>query len=156
MQRRLAQAAMRTSYWIIVTGVLVIAAVADPILGFLGADISFVTRDFWLILALGGLAERYGAMHLQLYSTTNHILWHWINGATGLIFIAVVVAFYPVVTQYAFPIAYCVSNIGFYSWYSARLSYSALGISGRQFELSAIAGPLTTFFLGAALLLFLS
>ena len=34
-----------------------------------------------------GIAERVGALHIQLYSMTNHIVWHIANGVTGILLI---------------------------------------------------------------------
>lgn len=36
-------------------------------------------------MGLAALVERIGTLHLQLYTTTNHIVWHVANGVTGII-----------------------------------------------------------------------
>ncbi|MCG8370660.1 MAG: hypothetical protein MJA32_09140, partial [Proteobacteria bacterium] len=138
---RLAQRSMWATYWLLVIGFIAVSVLAGPFLAYFEADVEFVATDFWLLLAFGGLVERYGAMHLQFYSTTNHILWHWANGIAGILYILVVLTSFPVFGHYAFPIAYCCGNLGFYSWFSARLSYRSVGISMRDFERSAVALP---------------
>jgi hypothetical protein len=147
-QRRVAKSAMRLSYWVIVLGLVVTPIAIGPLLQLLNSETRFVNENVWLLLAGGAIMERYGAMHLQLYSTTNHILWHWINGITGLIFISFSVGTYSFLQEYSFPAAFFLSNIGFYGWYSARLSYGALNVSLWQFERDTLALPIVVFVAG--------
>jgi uncharacterized membrane protein YdcZ (DUF606 family) len=54
------------------------------LLNFIGSQVEFPSRGLLLLLILGFAIERFSAMHMQLYSLTNHIIWHKINGMTGL------------------------------------------------------------------------
>ncbi len=123
---RFARNSMGLTYLLIFTGALVIAATSDAILNFIGSDVSFVPNKIWFILLLSILVERYGAMHIQLYSISNKIIWHIANGISGLIFIAVFFLGFEGYGYMAFIFAMLASNIGFYSWYSANHSYKIL------------------------------
>ena len=108
----------------------------------LHSNASFVSPSLWMILGLAIFAERYGAMHLQLYSTTNHIVWHVANGVTGIIFLIASLALVGLIGVYAFPISMFISNIGFYAWYSAGFSYRAYDLHFWSFERSTMIRPL--------------
>ena len=61
--------------------------IADILLKLIDSNIMFVSPLLWIIMGCVFFAERYGAMHLQLYSITNHIIWHFVNSISGLIYI---------------------------------------------------------------------
>lgn len=138
---RLAQGRMRLGYWVLVGGTLAVDLLAQPAMDLIGSQIQFVSSGLWALLMLAIFVERFGAMHLQLYSTTNHILWHWINGISGALFIVMTVGLYPSLEVYAFPAALLISNLTFYSWYSAKLSYSAMPMAPWQFERTVVPAP---------------
>jgi hypothetical protein len=100
-------------------------------------------------------AERYGAMHIQLYSTTNHIIWHIANGVSGVIYLVVALVLFKQIGVYAFPVGTLAGYLGFYCWYSAMHSYGAFDLKFWEFERSAMLIPLLVMviYLGAALLL---
>ena len=91
-------------------------------------------------MALAFFAERFGAMHLQLYSLTNHIVWHIANGVTGLLMIAIAWLIYPRLGAYAFPLAMLLAYIGFYCVYSASHTRKAFALQLLRFE-SRTAAP---------------
>jgi len=66
-------------------------------------------------------------MHLQLYSTTNHIVWHISNGITGALFMACANSASGL-EWYAFGTAYIAAYLLFYVPYNVRLSYQACGL----------------------------
>ena len=87
----------------------------------------------WIML-LAFYAERVGAMHLQIHSLSNHIIWHIANGLSGVILIICSYVLYPIVGALAFALAILVAYAGFYSWYSARFSYKVLETKAWAFE----------------------
>jgi VIT1/CCC1 family predicted Fe2+/Mn2+ transporter len=97
------------------------------------------------LLGVGYFAERYGAMHLQLYSITNHIVWHTVTAWTGSIFL--IVSFLLIKTQgyLAFPIAKIVAYLGFYSWYCAKYSYKKFSINFLRYESQVLMMPVIVF-----------
>jgi O-antigen/teichoic acid export membrane protein len=141
-QIQVAQVGMKRSYWTYILGFISVGLFADPLLHMLHSNASFVSPSLWMILGLAIFAERYGAMHLQLYSTTNHIVWHVANGVTGIIFLIASLVLVGLIGVYAFPISMFISNIGFYAWYSAGFSYRAYDLHFWSFERSTMILPL--------------
>ena len=135
-QLLLAQRGMRIAYWVFVAGVLAVALLAEPLLHAIGSRTGFVPAGVWSLLALGFFAERFGAMHLQLYSLTNRIVWHIANGVTGLVMITLAAAGYARLGAYAFPVAMLVANTGFYCVYSASRTRTAFKLRLLRFESS--------------------
>ena len=141
-QVRMARRGMTLSYWTYVAGFVGIGLFAGVLLEAAGSRTSFVDPKLWSLLGLAMFAERYGAMHLNLYSTTNHIISHVANGIAGLVFVAVSALLVPVVGVYAFPAGLLAGNVGFYAWYSALHSYRAFNLRFWSFERSTLVPPL--------------
>jgi len=137
----LAKREMRLSYWCYVAAFIGLGFVGGPILRFIGSNADFPTSLLWSLLGLTFFVERYGAMHLQLYSITNHIIWHIANGIAGLIFIIVSLMLFKQIDVYAFPLGLLVAYLGFYSWYSAKHSYNIFKLDFISFEKSTMAVP---------------
>lgn len=133
-QLRIAQRGMRLAYWVFVAGALIVAVTAAPALAALGSRTPFVSPGVWALLAMALFAERFGAMHLQLYSLTNHIVWHIANGVTGVLMIVVAALAYHRLGELAFPAAMLVSYAGFYCFYSAAHTRAAFNLSLLRFE----------------------
>ena len=141
-QVRMARRGMTVSYWTYVAGFVGIGLFADVLLQTTGSRTSFVDPNLWCLLGLAMFAERYGAMHLDLYSTTNHIISHVANGVAGLVFVAVSALLVPAVGVYAFPAGLLAGNVGFYAWYSVLHSYRAFNLRFWSFERSTMLPPL--------------
>lgn len=140
-QLKLARKGMAWSYWSFVVVFVALGLWAEPLLTAIGSNAGFVPPSLWLLLGLGFFAERYGAMHLQLFSTTNVINWHVVAGTSGLIYTVMAVAMFHVAGLYAFPLAMLAGQLGFYSWYSARCSYREFGLRFWSFERRAAVPP---------------
>lgn len=138
----LAKRGMGLSYWCYVAGFIGLGVAGEPLLKFIGSNADFPTLLLWLLLGLAFFVERYGAMHLQLYSITNHIIWHIANGIAGFIYILVCFMTFKIVDVYAFPLGLIAGYLGFYSWYSAIHSYRAFKLNFITFEKSTIFVPL--------------
>lgn len=115
---------------------------ADWLLELIGSNVEFPSSLIWCLLGLGIFFERYGAMHIQLYSTSNHIIWHIANGIGGIIMIIFSVVLFPLVDVLAFPIAILAGYLGFYSWYAAIHSYREFKLSFWSFEKNVMIVPL--------------
>ena len=131
----LAQRGMRFSHWIYVSGVLFVALAADRALMAINSQTPFVTQEIWALIALAFFLERFGAMHLQLYTLTNHVVWHIANGVTGIVMVCLAFWAYPQWGERALPLAMLAAYGSFYCVYSARLSSKALGLRLAAFEL---------------------
>lgn len=145
LQQNLAAQGMRWSFWTLVAGIIGVGLFANPILRNIGAHIDFIDSKLWALLGFGLFLERYGAMHLQLYSITNHIIWHVANGITGLIYVSCVLSGYRFFGLYVFPIAQIMSNLIFYCWFSAKHSYKAFKLNFNTFEIKTSLAPLIVF-----------
>jgi len=151
-QVRLAQRGMSLAYWAYVAGFVGLGFLAQPLLTLIGSNAKFATPLLWSLMGIGFFIERYGAMHIQLYSTTNHIIWHTANGVSGIICILVSLVLFNQVGVYAFPIAVIVGYLSFYSWYSAWHSYRAYNLNFLEFERYTMFPPLTLVLVSVAIL----
>lgn len=88
----------------------------------------------YFLLVFGFLIERFGAMHIQLYSMSNHILWHVQNGTTGLIIIISTLVFFKYCSVMSYPIGLVIGNVFFYSWFGSFHSMRFLKIGFWEFE----------------------
>lgn len=129
-----AQRGMRLSHWSFVLGFAGTALLAEPLLQCIGSNVAFPSPLLWTMMGLAYFVERFGAMHIQLYSTTNHITWHIANGVSGAIYLGVSFGLLKIIGAYAFPVGILAGYCGFYSWYAARQSYNAFGIKPVAFE----------------------
>ena len=149
----LARARMAGSLWLL-TAVLLAVGVSGPaLLRLLGSEVTFVPTSLWAILALAAFGERYGSMHLQLYTTTNHVLWHKISAVYAAIFLTVSFALVGRIGVFAFPVAMLGGYAGFFAWYSARLSHRAFRLGLWSFEGRAMAPQLMLLAVGLAIIL---
>jgi uncharacterized membrane protein YdcZ (DUF606 family) len=128
-----------------VAGGIGVALTADFALRLIHSKTAFVSPTIWLLTCCAFFLERLGAMYLQLYSTTNHIVWHIANGVTGTIMLALALLLYPHWGVLAFPAAMLAAYLSFYTWYAIRLSAQAFQFGWLQFErqcamLPALAG----------------
>ena len=105
------------------------------------SNIIFVSPLLWVLMGYAFFAERYGAMHLQLYSVTNHIIWHIVNGISGLIYIFVSFLLFPFINIYAFPLGILIGYLSFYCWYSAKRSYGVFNLNFVNFESHTVLKP---------------
>jgi O-antigen/teichoic acid export membrane protein len=119
-----------------------LSVAAQPLLVAIGSSVSWVAPNLWTLIGLAFYSERVGAMHLQLYSTTNHILWHVANGVAGLINLTAVVLLAPTLGVQAFPLGMLAGNVLFYTWYSARLVYRRFSVPAVEYELATSLPPL--------------
>jgi len=133
-QLALAQLGMRRAQWVLCAGVVSVAWLIEPVLGWIGSRTAFAEPRLWAILALALFVERFGAMHMQLYSLTNHIVWHISNGVTGTLMITSAVLLYPHMGVLALPAAMLLANVVFYASYASRLSSRAFGFRLLRFE----------------------
>lgn len=144
-----ARRGMRLGFAFFVAGAVTLGIAGDWLLDVLGSSIAFPAPDLWLAMSLAFFVERYGAFHIQLYSTTNHIIWHTANGVTGTLFLAGALFLLPRQGVLAYPVAMLLSYVSFFSWYAARHTYRAFGLSFVEFERSTSLAPF------AALLLYM-
>jgi O-antigen/teichoic acid export membrane protein len=141
-QVRVARRGMLLSYWAYGLGFVTIGLGAAPLLALIGSRTPFVDPLLWVLMGIAFFCERYGAMHLQLYTTTNHIIWHIVTLVHGIIFAAVTVCAFGVLGVYALPVGLLAGYLGFFSWYCAAHSYRAFRLRFWSFEKATSLAPL--------------
>jgi O-antigen/teichoic acid export membrane protein len=143
---KIAKTNMKYTYWTLVFGFVSLGLFAKPLLDIIGSDTKWVKPDMWVLIAIGFFLERYGALHIQLYSITNKIIWHIANGVTGILFYLISFLLFSSIGVYAFLVANIVSNLGFYTWYSASHSYREYKLKIIPFETQTILLPMIALF----------
>jgi len=140
-QIAVASRSMNLSHLTFMAGFIVIGGLGQTLLMAIHSHASFVSPGMWTLLGAAFLAERIGSMHIQLYSTTNHIIWHIANGWTGMAMTATSILLYRFIGIHAFPLAMILSYVCIYCVVSIRHSYRAFGLSLVEFELKASILP---------------
>lgn len=148
----LAQHSMRLSYAAFVIMALATPLSAQILLPLIGSQISFPSPIFWFWLAGAQLIERMGAMHIQLYSTTNHIVWHWLNGIHGAVWICLLVVLLPYLSIMAYPVGMFLAYVTCYSPVAAKYSLRSIGAKYWSFERTTF-WPAAIGYIGGVLLL---
>ncbi len=141
----IAKKGMMLSHWVYVLGFMFISVIGEKIFIFIGSNADFPSHLLWVLLGIGFFAERYGAMHLQLYSITNHIIWHTVTVWTGLIFLILSFLLIEAQGYLAYPIAKIGAYLGFYSWYCAKYSYKKFNIDFLRYESQVLMIPVVVF-----------
>ena len=123
----------------VITGI-----VGQQLLNLIGSNVKMVSEWIWIAMISAYFLERYGALHLQFYSITNDIVSHIANGVSGIIYIGLSFVFVALIGLgiLSFPLALIISNISFFSWYSARKSHKYFNLDFPGFEYRTSFYPL--------------
>lgn len=137
-----ARRGMGLSYWCYVAGFVGLGIAGEPLLKLIGSNADFPTHLLWSLMGLAFFVERYGAMHLQLYSITNQIIWHLVAVGFGVIYILTCLFLFDSIGVYAFPVGMLMGHLGFYSWFSAKHAYKYFNLTFKSFDLKTVVLPL--------------
>lgn len=148
----LAMRSMRIAYLAFVVMALLAPVVASVALPLIGSQIDFPSSGFWFWLAGAHLIERMGAMHVQLYSTTNHIVWHWLNGISGLCWILLLLLLLPRYGLIAYPCSMLIAYLLCYSTLAVRFSLRSINWKYWMFEKKSFVPAAVGYVAGALLL----
>ena len=69
-----AQRGMCMSLLVFVAGICFFGLFGETLLALIGSNTKFISVEFWSILGLAYFIERYAAMHLNIYTLSNHII----------------------------------------------------------------------------------
>lgn len=144
---QLARKGMSLSYLTFVAGFVALGTFGASLLEAIGSNVAFPGFLLWALLGVGYFIERYGAMHINLYGTTNNIINHIANGFSGILYMVVGLSSFSLIGIYAFPVALIAGNAGFYAWYAASHSYRAFGLEFFSYERTAMLPYLGVLFL---------
>lgn len=131
-----------TTIWIFTVGAVTIGLVADPLFAFIGSETNFVSPWLWFLIAIAFCVERIGALHIQLYSVTNHIVWHISNAITGLLMLGAMPFFYQLIGVSGFPTGALFAYVSFYLPYAAYHSTRTFPLSTLRQWIGAAFAPL--------------
>lgn len=133
---------MFLSHMVFVLGFIIIGLFINIILKIIGSQVVFVDQMLWILLGIAFFVHRFGAMHMQVYLSTNHIISHIADGISGLLYIVACLFLTPYIGIYAIPVSMLVGYLGFYAWYSAHYSYKSLNAKFYAFEKGASLGAI--------------
>jgi len=139
------QKGMARAHWVYVAGILAVAWTVQPLLHLIGSKVAFVSPTLWLFMGLAFFIERMGAMHLQFYSLSNHILWHIANGVAGTIYLVISILLLPHIGVAAFPAGIVAGYAGFYTWFAMYLVHKHYKQDTLAFELFCSIQPALVF-----------
>ncbi len=128
---------MKVSHAVFFLGFALTAFCADMLLNLIHSTTPFVSLDLWALIGLAFFFHRFGAMHIQVYISTNHVITHIADGVSGVIFIISSFLLTSYIGIYAVPVGMLLGYGGFYCWYATSYSYRSIGVSSFwQFEKS--------------------
>jgi len=125
---------MLLSHAVYVAGFILVGALSGVLLKAIHSEVHFVSQGLWLLLGIAYFVHRYGAMHIQVYLSTNHIISHIADGVSGTLYVISTLILMHYVGLYAVPIGMLVGYLGFYAWYAAKYSYRSMNVSFWWFE----------------------
>jgi len=138
---------MLLSHWLFIIGCISIGIASHPLLLMMHSKVQFVSYELWFLLSLAFFVHRFGAMHMQVYLSTNHVISHIADGISGVIYIVATLVLSKYIGVYAIPIGMLVGYLGFYAWYAAKYSYKSLNVNFWTFEKNVTFLPLMASFL---------
>lgn len=142
---RVAGAATSKSLWI-AAGLSAVIGLAIPFIRSLPQfETAFVDVELWCILAVTLLIQRNAAAHLQTYSVTNVIVWHWLDGITGIVSMACALIFIPAYGGWGAAMAGLVGILVVYAWCPLVLNHRQFGIPFPAFEVRTALAPAIVF-----------
>lgn len=133
---------MLLTNWGLVLGILVIGIAGTETLRLIGSKTSFVPLTLWWLMGVAAMFERVGAMHIQMYSTTNHIVWHVSNGVAGLIMLCTIPLTYHWIGVFALPFGALIGYMTFYVPYNMSHNYRAFRLKFKDIDLYASVAPI--------------
>jgi hypothetical protein len=132
--------AMRRAHAVYLSGVIGLLFLGPGALELIGTKTPFPSRTLWLAFGLAFLVERFGAMHVQVVSLTNRIIWHWANGISGVVAIAAAVLLVPYLAEKSFPAGLVIGYLSCYALVGPWLSYRTMGTHFLAFEARVLWG----------------
>lgn len=130
---------------LLISGVLFLGVTGDFIFSFISSNVSFPNKVLWYLLGFAFFFHRYGAMHTQLYMTSNKVNSHISDTIAGVLFIGGSVFLLNPLGVIAFPVGMIIGYLGFYVWYAMYYSYKLIEKPFIKFELYTTVIPLIVF-----------
>lgn len=141
---------MLLSHIVYLVGFMSVGLLSDFFIRSIHSQTQFVDQSLWILLGLAFYVHRFGAMHIQVYLSTNHIISHIADGISGILYVISSIILSRYIGIYAIPIGMFIGYLGFYTWYAARHSYRSINSSFWSFEkdVSLIPLGIVLFYMG--------
>ncbi len=120
--------------YLMVSGIIGLGLMGELLFDMIASSISFPRAELWGLVGLAYFFQRYGAMHTQLYMTTNKVNNHISDSVSGILFLGISLILYNSLQVYAFPIGMIVGYGLFYSEYAAYYSFKVIPEGFFHFE----------------------
>ncbi|MEM7550372.1 MAG: hypothetical protein AAF363_11885 [Bacteroidota bacterium] len=133
---------MQRSFWVYSLSIVFFLSFGIRILNYFGKEVQFGNENLFYILGLSFFFERYGAMHSQIVSTSNKIIWHYVNGLNFIITLALIGILYSCLDVLSFPVGLLIGNAMIFTTISAYKSHQLLKTSALKFEMNTALFPL--------------
>jgi hypothetical protein len=133
---------MLLSHIVYIIGFFLIGVFSTELLKLLKSDVHFVDARMWTLLGVAFFVHRFGAMHIQVYLSTNHIISHIADGISGTLYVVSSIILSRYIGIYAVPVGMLIGYLGFYAWYAAKHSYRSINTNFFKFEKSTLPIPL--------------
>ena len=131
---KLVKRGMFLSHMVYMVGFIAVGLLSGFLINIIHSEVKFVNHTMWALLGFAFFVHRYGAMHIQVYLSTNHIISHIADGISGIFYVVSAYIFSIYFGIYAVPLGMLVGYLGFYAWYSASYSYKSLQTGFFKFE----------------------
>lgn len=135
-----ARRGMLFSYITYLLGFGVLSTFGHSSLVIIDANVGFPSLLLWYLIGFAYFTQRFGANHIQLYSTTNRIIWHWANCIQGVVTIIASLYLGPRYGGVGFAASILLGSLC-YTAYSVTFSYGIFKISRLRFESHAAIAP---------------
>jgi len=129
---------MRLAYWTFITPSVLVGVLGPTLLHWTRSKTAFPSSTIWILLVAGQFAERYGAMHIQMYSLTNRVIWHVANGVTGSVMILLWITLVPNYGLTAVPAGTFIAYLSFYVWFTSRINHRHFSLPFPSFDLRCL------------------
>ncbi len=139
---KLAKKGLNLSFWTMTAGIFAILFIFPQVLLLIDGSVQMTSPMLSLMLSLAFFAERYGGMHMQLYTLSNQVIWHRINGFTGIFILLAFALLWPFAGPHSMPLA-MLAGYGFYL--CPLVSHKSLAFIGQErwrFERETSLGPI--------------
>jgi hypothetical protein len=137
----LCEKGMSQALWAMAIAVAALVIVAPFCLTLIHSSVHLPDARLSILLGVAFFAERYGAMHLQIYTLSNHVIWHKVNGLTGIVMIIAFALLFPMLGVLAVPLAMICGYGGFMGWHASQHSLKFLDVGRWEFELATSIAP---------------
>lgn len=142
---KMVRRSMFLSHLVFVIGVVIVGVFFNTVLTMINSEVKFLSQPLWILISFAFFVHRFGAMHIQVYMSTNHIISHIADGISGILYIISSLVLGRYIGVYAVPVGMLIGYLGFYAWYAAKFSYDSMEVKFINFEMKTSFIPLLIF-----------